>query len=73
LAETAQFQANSTGFIVVANQVKAENQKTFLLLSGQVQGNIETALDAKSAFTFGAALGAVLGLILLLRDIITRK
>jgi hypothetical protein len=50
---------------VASAKVEAPQVRTGVLIARQVNGNVETWLDARSAALFGAAAGATVGLILL--------
>jgi hypothetical protein len=53
--------------LVAANTVKAENSAAVLVLAKNIDGNINTLLDWKSAAALGGVLGGIWGLFTLLR------
>jgi hypothetical protein len=53
--------------MIAANTVKAENSAAVLVLAKNVEGNINTLLDWKSAAALGGVLGGIWGLFTLLR------
>lgn len=66
LAREARLQQSGSG-IMIAGRVEAADTRVAVLLAGNVEGNVQTVLDARGALRFGAALGATLGVALLLR------
>jgi len=57
----------SAAGIIAANTVKAENSTAVLVLAKNIDGNINTLLDWKSAAALGGVLGGIWGLFTLLR------
>jgi hypothetical protein len=60
----------SGAVVMVAQRVTAKNSGVVFLLANTVEGDVQAVMDRKTAFTFGAALGAVLGLFLLLKSLL---
>ena len=65
LGETMRMGEGSFAGAVIANQVVGDSINTKLLLSGHVEGNVETAFDTKQVLLAGITAGAVIGLFLL--------
>lgn len=57
----------SAAGIIAANTVKAENSAAVFVLAKNIDGNINTLLDWKSAAALGGVLGGIWGLFTLLR------
>ena len=57
----------SAACIIGANTVKAENSAAVLVLAKNIDGNLNTLFDWKSAAAFGAVLGGIWGMFTLLR------
>ncbi|HSW63229.1 MAG TPA: hypothetical protein VLH56_07970 [Dissulfurispiraceae bacterium] len=53
--------------VLVANEIRAENSTSILLIGRKVQGNITTLLDWRSAAAIGAVAGGIFGLFTLFR------
>ena len=64
--EKATLKKSAAG-IVAAGTVKAENSAAVLVLARNIDGNLNTLLDWKSAAAFGAVFGGIWGLLKLLR------
>jgi hypothetical protein len=64
--ENASVKKSAAG-IVAAGTVQVENSTTLLLLAKNVEGDVNTVFDWKSAAAFGAVLGGVLGLFTFLK------
>ena len=64
--ENASVRKSAAG-IIVAGKVKAENSAAVLVLAKNIDGNINTLFDWKSAAAFGAVIGGVWGMLTLLR------
>ena len=64
--ENASVKKSAAG-IIAANTVKVENSAAVLVLAKNIDGNINTLLDWKSAAAFGGVLGGIWGLFTLLR------
>ncbi|RMG68614.1 MAG: hypothetical protein D6710_09930 [Nitrospirae bacterium] len=58
---------DSASGILAARDVKAENVKTLLLAASKVEGNVTTLFDWRSALSFGAILGGIIGFVSLLK------
>jgi hypothetical protein len=65
--------ADSTVFALVSDRVQAANVSTVWLIARQVEGEVKTVFDARSAAVFGAALGGVLGLFSLMSGMLRRR
>ena len=57
----------SAACIIAGNSVKVENSAAVLVLAKNIDGNINTLLDWKSAAALGGVLGGIWGLFTLLR------
>lgn len=57
----------SAAGIVAAGNVNAKNSAAVLVLAKNIDGNLNTLLDWKSAAAFGAVVGGIWGLLTLLR------
>ena len=57
----------SAAGIIAANRVKAENSAAVLVLAKNIDGNLNTLFDWKSAAALGGVLGGIWGLFTLLR------
>lgn len=64
--EEATIKKSAAG-IIAANNVKVDNSAAFLVLAKNVDGNINTLLDWKSAAALGGVLGGIWGLFTVLR------
>ena len=53
--------------VLVANEIRAENSTSLLMISRNVQGNVTTLLDWRSAAAIGAVAGGIFGLFSLFR------
>ncbi len=58
---------DSASVVVAGRDVKAENVKTLFLAASRIEGNVRTIFDWRSALSFGAVLGGLIGLLALLR------
>ncbi len=58
---------DSASLLVAGRDVKAENVKTLFLAAANVEGDVKTLFDWRSALSLGAVLGGVIGLVALLR------
>lgn len=58
---------DSTGGVIIAGRVNGPAINTRLLLASEVYGNVQTALDPRSALLFGIGAGIGLGLLLSFR------
>jgi hypothetical protein len=56
---------SAVGFMA-AKEIKSENTSAFLLLTNKVEGNVTTLFDWRSAISFGAIFGGILGFLSLL-------
>jgi hypothetical protein len=52
--------------VMVSKKIEAENTASFIMVAGNVEGNVKTVFDWRSALAFGAAFGGVFGLMKLL-------
>ncbi|HEX9014934.1 MAG TPA: hypothetical protein VF960_02905 [Chloroflexota bacterium] len=68
LAGEARIEQGGSG-VVIARQVEAADLKVGILLAGQVNGDVQTLVDSEGAMRFGAALGIVLAVVMLIRRI----
>jgi ribosomal protein L27 len=59
--------------VLAARNVKAQNCSTLLLLAGHVEGDVKAAFGPRESAIFGAAVGAVAGLVLLLARLVQRR
>ncbi|HEX2924243.1 MAG TPA: hypothetical protein VHS28_09470 [Chloroflexota bacterium] len=69
LAGEARVQNGGAGIMVTQN-AQLVDTKVGILLAGKVEGNVQAVMDTESALRFGAALGATLGVALLLRRLV---
>ena len=65
--------ADSAVFALVSDRVQAANVSTVWLIARQVEGEVKTVFDPRSAVLFGAALGGVLGLFTLVSGMLRRR
>ena len=73
VADEATLQGDGLSLVVAARQANTAHQRAVFLLAGRVEGDVQTAFDTQGAFLFGATLGAMMGLFLLLRDFLSRE
>ena len=59
--------------ILVGQQVTAKDSMAVLMFANSVEGDVRVAMDRQTAISFGAALGAVLGFVLLLGGLFRRR
>jgi hypothetical protein len=60
--------------LIVSREINAGTIKTGVLLTGNVQGNVETAIDTPRALLLGIASGVAMGMVFfLLRLLFGRK
>jgi len=59
--------------IVVGQRVTAKDSTAVLMFADSVEGNVSVVMDRQMAITFGAALGAAMGLVLAIFGILKRK
>ncbi|HMK49432.1 MAG TPA: hypothetical protein VK435_05220 [Thermodesulfovibrionales bacterium] len=52
--------------LMAARKIKSENTSAFLVIGGEIEGNMTTLLDWKSALSLGAVLGGIWGFFTLL-------
>jgi hypothetical protein len=64
--ENASIKKSAAG-IVAAGNVNAKNSAAVLVLAKNIDGNLNTLIDWKSAAAFGAVFGGIWGLLTLLR------
>ena len=72
-SQAVNMEEGSAAGIMVASQVAGETIKTKLLLSGHVEGNVETVLDTNQVLFAGIAAGAVISLFLFIGQLISRR
>ncbi|KAF0185826.1 MAG: hypothetical protein FD164_87 [Nitrospirae bacterium] len=65
-AEGATVNRSAVG-VLLANEIRAENSASILMIGRTVQGNITTLLDWRSAAAIGAVAGGIFGLFTLFR------
>lgn len=65
-AEGATVNRSAVG-VLLANEIRAENSTSILMIGRTVQGNITTLLDWRSAAAIGAVAGGIFGLFTLFR------
>ena len=53
--------------VMLSKDIKTENSTSLVTIARNVEGNITTMMDWRSALAFGAALGGVLGLVKLFK------
>lgn len=53
--------------ILGAQEIKADQTSSFLMIANRIEGEVTTLLDWRSALAAGAAIGGILGLLSLLR------
>lgn len=53
--------------IIGAQEIKAENASSFLMIASRVEGQVTTLLDWKSALALGAVIGGTMGFLSLFR------
>ncbi|MFQ5944634.1 MAG: hypothetical protein ACE5NC_00070 [Anaerolineae bacterium] len=59
--------------IIAGSEVVGDEIRAGLVLAGEVKGNVRPILDQRSAMTLGAALGASLAVLYLLRGVLGRR
>jgi hypothetical protein len=67
--EEVELKDNSTGGVIIAGRVNGPSIHTSVLLASEVYGNVQTALDPRSALLFGLGAGIGLGLLLSIKTI----
>ncbi len=58
---------DSATLLVAGNSVKTEGVKTLFVLAKEIDGDVKTLFDWRSALSFGAVIGGLMGLLALLR------
>jgi hypothetical protein len=53
----------SAAVLVAAGEARVQDSATVLLLAKNVEGNVTTLMDLKSAICMGAVIGGVLGFV----------
>lgn len=71
-ANRAELGENAQASLLLAREARG-SIKTALLLTGKVEGEVQTALDTPRALLFGAAVGAVIGLFLVLGQLLAKR
>ncbi len=61
LAERTELKETSVGFML-CDQAQVHNSRVAVLIAGEVQGDVQTLIDAKSALVLGAAAGVLFSL-----------
>jgi hypothetical protein len=59
--------------VMVARDIQAGSIRTGILLAGRVDGQIETVLDTPRTVLLGLAVGAAMGMVVLLGNILSRR
>jgi hypothetical protein len=59
--------------ILVGQHITAKDSGALVMIADTVEGNVSVVMDRQTAITFGAALGAALGLMLALFGIVRRR
>ena len=72
-SQTVELRENSQAGLVFARQVSGDRIKTKLLLAGNVDGQVETVMDTRQALLAGIGSGFVLGLMLLIGQLLSRR
>jgi hypothetical protein len=72
-SQTVDLKENSQAGLVFARQVSADHLTTKLLLAGNVEGQVETIMDTRQALLVGLSSGFVLGLMLLIGQLLSRR
>jgi hypothetical protein len=65
--------ADSTVFALVSDRVQAAHVSAMWLIARQVEGEVKTLFDLRSAAVFGAVLGGVLSLFALVAGMLRRR
>jgi hypothetical protein len=63
----------SAAALLIGQHVTAKDSTAMLMFANTVEGNVHVAMDRQAAITFGAALGATLGLFLAVFGLLKRK
>jgi len=63
----------SAAAILVGQRVTVKDSTAVLMFANTVEGDISVAMDRQAAITFGAALGAALGIVLAMFGVLKRK
>jgi len=63
----------STVGVAVTRELRGSNNRSLVLLAGKVYGTVHTALDTRGSLLAGLVGGAVIGFILWLGNLVTRK
>jgi hypothetical protein len=64
---------NGSAAILASRTVRADNIRTGILISRNVEGNVETLMDTRSTILAGVIAGAVLGTIMMLGQFLFRR
>ena len=65
--------ADSNAGILIGENVQAGNVRTFLFVGRQVDGQVNTTFDSRSAALLGLAVGAALGVLSLIGGLLGRR
>ena len=65
--ETSTVSRSAVG-IMGARDIRADNASTILMIAGNVEGDVTTLLDWRSALALGAVIGGALGFLSLFRN-----
>ena len=49
--------------IMISKEIKAQNTSSLITIAKNIEGDVTTMMDWRSALAFGAALGGILGLV----------
>jgi hypothetical protein len=72
IADTAEIE-NGSAAILASRTVKADTIRTGILISRNVEGNVETLMDTRSTILAGIVAGAVMGSLLMLGQFLFRR
>ena len=65
--------ADSNVFALIGDRVQAANVNTLWLIASDVEGEVKTVFEPRSAVLMGAAFGAVFGLFSLISAVLRRR
>jgi hypothetical protein len=68
LAKDTSTVSRSAVGIMGAREIRADNASTILMIAGNVEGDVTTLLDWRSALALGAVIGGALGFLSLFRN-----
>jgi len=72
VTENAKLQESRNG-LLVASKVEADTINTTILLTRNVEGNVETVLDTPRALLAGLTAGVAVGLVLFVGQLLTKR